>query len=90
MISSLFSKSKYIINPNYALIIGINYMNYVMNFDYNYLLIHENNQIDLVYNININIKYALAMYKFYIWSLSMLRYNLALGIILSNFFMVFE
>jgi hypothetical protein len=48
------------------------------------------NQIDLVYSININIKYALAMYKFYISSFSMLRYNLALGIILSNFFMVFE
>jgi hypothetical protein len=48
------------------------------------------NQIDLVYSININIKYALAMCKFYISSFSMLRYNLALGTILSNFFMVFE
>lgn len=34
------------------------------------------NQIDLMYSININIKYALAMYEFYIPSFSMLRYNL--------------
>jgi hypothetical protein len=30
-----------IINPSYTLIIGINYMNYMMYFDYNHLLIYE-------------------------------------------------
>jgi hypothetical protein len=37
----VYSQNLTIIDPNYTLIISINYMNYMMNFDYNHLLIYE-------------------------------------------------